>query len=127
MNERPEHWIMFADGDYEAARSLKVKSNPVLRGIAAFHAQQAAEKYLKAALVAKGKPVPRIHDLVSILQRLAGDVPAIEGFKEALAQLSIWAVIPRYPGDYPEVFIQEIDEALTVVEKLRELVLAEVD
>lgn len=32
-----------------------------------FHAQQAAEKLLKAPLVAAGKAVPRTHDLVALL------------------------------------------------------------
>lgn len=63
---------------------------------ACFHAQQAAEKALKAALVFDGMPVPRSHDLVELVQRLparwAGELDVGD-----LKLLSEWAVEPRYP------------------------------
>lgn len=65
---------------------------------AAFHAQQAAEKALKAALIAAGLDAPRTHDL----DHLRSLLPAgwrIHRTHADLARLSDHAVETRYPDD----------------------------
>lgn len=60
-------------------------------GIACFHAEQAAEKALKALLVVAGIDPPRAHDL----ELLAGLLPVIPGAigRSSLASLAPWAVM----------------------------------
>jgi HEPN domain-containing protein len=64
-------WLSYALGDLGAARSSQ-GSRP---RIVAFHAQQAAEKALKAALVLSDVEPPQSHDL----ETLRGALPA--GFR----------------------------------------------
>lgn len=81
--------------------------------IACFHAQQAAEKALKAALVTDGIPFRRTHDIVV----LAGLLPL--GLARRLATVDLlvlqpWAVEGRYPGDLADATTQETHDAVAV-------------
>lgn len=65
-------------------------------GLACFHAQQAAEKGLKALLTKRGKPFPRTHDNTYLLAALAESTsPELQ---DACALLAEYGVGPRYPG-----------------------------
>ena len=41
-------------------------ATPELFGLVCYHAQQAAEKALKATLVARGLPFPYVHNLITL-------------------------------------------------------------
>jgi HEPN domain-containing protein len=84
-----------------------------------FHAQQAAEKLLKAALAARGVVSPRTHRLGDLLD-LARDrgLTVPEEFDE-LHRLTPFAVEYRY-----EFFAEEVDQPLdrpAVLEQVRRL------
>ena len=64
-----------------------------------FHCQQAAEKLLKAVLAAQGRPPPRTHVLLVLLEEVAVFFPSVEGLREDLAVLTPYAVAARYPDD----------------------------
>jgi HEPN domain-containing protein len=64
-----------------------------------FHAQQSAEKYLKALLEEAGLTVPRTHNLVALLPMLLPHHPALRRFRRGLDYLTRFAVETRYPGD----------------------------
>jgi len=56
-----------AEGDYLTAnREYRARKAPNYDAVC-FHAQQTAEKYLKAALQENGNPIPRIHSLADWL------------------------------------------------------------
>jgi HEPN domain-containing protein len=77
-----------------------------------FHAQQAAEKAIKALLIWHGVKFPYIHDLAALLTRLekaTGDLPQRIGEAERLTQ---FAVETRYPGTAPPVREKEYQEAV---------------
>lgn len=60
-----------------------------------FHAQQAAEKCLKAWIAALGRRYPRTHDLMSLLEELTAageDTTSLDG----LVELTPFAVEYRY-------------------------------
>ena len=65
---------------------------------ACFHAQQAAEKALKALLMWLGIEFPRTHVLERIADLLPADITTTLD-REALISLSPWAVAGRYPED----------------------------
>lgn len=102
MNETgsPEAWAEKAEHDLQAARQLLRRRQP-LTDIVCFHAQQCAEKYLKALLVKYDVSPPRTHDLV-VLNSLCASCGVIVPIREeALITLSRYAVQSRYPGDDP--------------------------
>ena len=91
-----EEWLDKARRDLCLAERLA--SDGSFPDAACFHAQQAVEKLLKAALIARAVPIPRTHDLVH-LDGLLG--PLVRGWafdRTSLATLSVAAVAYRYPG-----------------------------
>ena len=79
-------------------RECRARKFPNYDG-ACFHAQQCAEKYLKARLCEAGKSFARIHDLVALLDQVLTIEPLWEPLREDLAYLSDFAVNFRYPGE----------------------------
>lgn len=77
-----------------------------------FHAQQAAEKAIKALLIRHGVQFPYVHDLaalLTLLEKATGDLP--EAIRQA-EWLTRFAVQTRYPGTAPPVRDKEYREAL---------------
>jgi len=92
-------WVAKAEGDWATLqRESQVLDNPNYDGNC-FHAQQCAEKYLKARLSEAGISFGKVHDLVTLLEQVLGIEPEWERFTEDLAYLSGFAVGFRYPGD----------------------------
>ena len=83
-----------------------------------FHAQQAAEKAIKAVLVHRNLPFRFVHDineLLSVLQQAGIEVPA--SFKEA-GTLNEFAVMTRYPGPYESVSEDDYQHAVVIAESI---------
>ena len=64
-----------------------------------FHAQQAAEKVLKALLVYHGQTPPRTHDLVALLTHCLPFAPDLADLERDCRNLTYFAVSARYPDD----------------------------
>ncbi len=64
-----------------------------------YHAQQVAEKALKALLVYHGAALPRTHDLVVLLGQCVMLDPALADLEEDCRNLTAFAVSARYPDD----------------------------
>jgi HEPN domain-containing protein len=94
-------WVVKAEEDYETARLLvrKRKRKPNLSDGVCFHAQQCAEKYLKALMTSYDIVPPRTHDLVSLARFLRAKEPTIELVKDLCHALNPYAVENRYPGE----------------------------
>jgi HEPN domain-containing protein len=88
--------------DYLLAISALRRARPLTYG-ACFHAQQTAEKYLKAVLVAQGQPFPRTHDLVFLYGLCVRSSSTLAPRQADLNVLSTYAVDVRYPGTTPTV------------------------
>jgi HEPN domain-containing protein len=115
----PLAWIERAEEDYTIARSALHRKIPLIYP-ACFHAQQCAEKYLKAILLANFVPFPKTHDLLmlSSLIEEAGILVPVE--KKALNLLNDYSVRVRYPGDSPSV--EDAREALQIAQSVRRFV-----
>ncbi len=98
MNPLVEEWVTKAEGDFATAnREMRARKAPNYDS-ACFHAQQCAEKYLKACLISEQKDFPKTHDLISLLELL--DVFGPGGSLDAeLEELTVYAVQYRYPGE----------------------------
>jgi HEPN domain-containing protein len=102
-NTSVESWVRLAEQDYASARHLMgLYPRPV--EVVCYLCQQAAEKILKAILVADNLPIPRTHDLVALTQSMMGAHPALQELLPLCARLSVFAVTTRYPypGELPE-------------------------
>lgn len=61
----PLAWLARAEDDYKLAKSAKRLKPPSTYGIT-YHAQQCAEKCLKALLVLRRHSFPKTHDLTAL-------------------------------------------------------------
>lgn len=115
----PLSWVERAEEDYLMARSALRRRKPFTYS-ACFHAQQCAEKYLKAILVSKGVAFAKVHDLLLLSGQCekAGVLVAIEA--KQLSTLSDYAVRVRYPGDDPTP--DEAREAVEIAKAVRRFV-----
>lgn len=99
MNPLSLEWVSKAEGDFATAlREIRSRRAPNFDA-ACFHAQQCAEKYLKARLMEAGLSPPRTHSLPALLDLILPVEPLWELHREALAILSAYAVEVRYPGE----------------------------
>ena len=100
MTPLAREWVKKAEGDFEAViRMARVRNRPAIFDTVCFHAQQCAEKYLKARLQDMGIIFPKSHDLTQLLEFLLPVEPMLEPLRPALAFLNPFAVAFRYPGE----------------------------
>ena len=98
MKPITREWIRKAEGDWAAANVLfRARRNPNYDATC-FHAQQCAEKYLKARLEDAGVAVGKTHDLVKLLSLILPTEPAWNVLRQDLIVLTEFAVDYRYPG-----------------------------
>jgi HEPN domain-containing protein len=90
-------WIDKAEGDYRALSALGSQLDPVW-DIICYHAQQTAEKYLKAWLHEQGVEFPRTHDLEVLTKLCLTSLQEIAVLLDDLRMLSIFGTEIRYPG-----------------------------
>ena len=99
MNELTAEWVAKAEGDYATAgRELRARRLPNYDAVC-FHAQQAAEKYLKAFVQEHAIAPPRTHSLVELLELCLPLDASFAYQRERLVRLEGYAVRYRYPGD----------------------------
>jgi HEPN domain-containing protein len=109
-------WIAYAEEDYKAAKTLLGLKKPLL-GAGCFHAQQCAEKYLKALLILRNFDFPKTHDLPT-LNTLCNQNGILTGFDlHQLADLTKYAVQARYPGSQPSP--EESKDAIEIARVIR--------
>lgn len=116
IRELVGQWMHSAQSDLALARLTD--DERIAPEILAFHAQQAAEKALKALLVRRQVEFPFIHTIGPLLNlcREAG----FEG-TEALSSAAIltrYAVAARYPGEEEPVTRQEAREAVDLATRV---------
>ena len=99
MKPMTAEWVAKAEGDFAMMeRECQVVDDPNYDGVC-FHAQQCAEKYLKARLCEADITFGKIHDLVALLEQTLVAEPTWDAFRKDLAYLSDFAVTFRYPGE----------------------------
>ena len=99
MNPLTREWIEKAEGDFATAgRELRARKSPNYDA-ACFHAQQCAEKYLKAILQEQSIPFGRTHNLIALLDLLLSRDGGWTDARQHLEVLTVYAVSVRYPGE----------------------------
>ena len=111
--DSPQAWLERAHSDLALAYAA-LRLPDVLLEDACFHAQQCAEKALKAFLLQRGAPFPRTHVVETLLDLLnASGIIVPDDVDEALV-LTQYAVQTRYPGIWEPVTSEEAQFALKV-------------
>lgn len=121
MSARPDElarlWIEKARHDLFTARhTLAAPGGPT--DTPCFHAQQAAEKALKALLTVHGCLCPRTHDLLMLLDAALPFALELDVYRQALGLMTAYAIEVRYPGDCFDPDRKEAEEALRTAEEL---------
>lgn len=114
-------WLKKAEKDYKACKRLSEVDFDLIE-LAAYHAQQAIEKWLKALLVAHGQIVPKTHDLVALvsLVRQSGPYFSQQEWIEGAALVSGYAVEIRYPiPDEEEISRETFDTIEGFLERFK--------
>jgi len=120
MKPETAEWIEKAEGDFRTAQREKDAVEYPNYDAACFHAQQSAEKYLKARLVEAGKGFPKTHDLSAILNLVLPLEALWESLREDLERLTDLGVEVRYPGTTADS--EDADEAMRTAQHVRQIV-----
>jgi HEPN domain-containing protein len=94
MRKLAKHWLGYAAQDLSAAEQLT--SDAKVSGVTAFLCQQCIEKSFKSLLVLCDQPVPRIHDLVTLHERVEEET-SFPLDEEQLRQINDSYIDNRYP------------------------------
>jgi HEPN domain-containing protein len=126
MHDKFDHargWFLKAESDLYTVKCLLEGDGPY--DTACFHAQQAAEKYLKGLLALMEQSIPRTHNLEELQQLCSGLVPSLHFPDVDLAELTPYAVQLRYDFEFwPDR--ETVQQALHIAERVRVAVLATV-
>jgi HEPN domain-containing protein len=104
-----KEWLKMADDDFRFAES-NLKGGSEFYAQICFHFQQAAEKYLKAYIIAKGIAFEKVHDLVHLLKTCSAHEPAFSALKEDCILLNTAYIETRYPVHWPASYTKETAE-----------------
>jgi HEPN domain-containing protein len=98
MKPFSEEWVQKADNDLIAAHKLFRSRTKPLYDVVCFHCQQCAEKYLKAFLQERETPIPKIHNLIELLDLCKKLDISFELLRADLKLIDQYSVQVRYPG-----------------------------
>jgi HEPN domain-containing protein len=116
-----QQWLAYGEEDLRfAEHGFSLSGSPSYRLIA-YHAQQCAEKHLKAYLVFHGIDFPYTHNLSRLLELCAGQARWAEQLRDA-EQLTPYAITARYPGEEEKVSEEEARRAVEISARVRRTV-----
>ena len=110
--DKAEHDLVAAEATLSTGRALDM---------VCFHAQQAAEKSLKALLALHDVEYPWRHDLAELLDLAKSFAPQIRRLEERIILLTPFAVEVRYDEEF-EPSLSEAVEALQTATEIHGLV-----
>jgi len=113
--EDPREWLNRALSDLLIAKSEK---EGIYLEDLCFHAQQAAEKAVKALLIKNNIGFPYVHDISQLLTLLENAGLKIPETIRQVETLTRFAVFTRYPGIASPVIREEYEEALKIAEEV---------
>jgi HEPN domain-containing protein len=96
MSELAKRWLTFAREDLRVAELALAEG---LYNQVCFHAQQCAEKAIKASLTGQEHTVPRTHRMADLLALLPPGV--IGELADSLRLLDRFYILTRYPDAFP--------------------------
>lgn len=116
-------WLRKAEHDL-----LNIENNLAAKEIpwdtVCFHAQQVAEKVMKAFLVARGRDLSKTHDLVALLALCVECDAGLAVLESDCRKLTSYGVAARYPDDLFEPSEVDGRDVVTAAHRVRTRILA---
>ena len=116
------NWFKRADEDLELIE-IVLKEKPSSFNPVCFHAQQAAEKYLKGFLAHHDLHVRKVHDLEVLTEDCTKINKSFSVLLDSARFLSKFYVASRYPDEDRHFSINEAKEAHEAAEKIKSFVM----
>ncbi|MBI2403686.1 MAG: HEPN domain-containing protein [Gemmatimonadetes bacterium] len=114
---QPAEWLRTARSDLALAQAGRPTAD-VLYEQLCFHAQQAAEKAVKAVLVARQVDFPKTHVIGELLKLVEREGVTIAGRVWEASDLTPYAVRARYPGSEEDIEEAEHRWAVELAEEV---------
>ncbi len=111
-------WLAKAELDLRAADLELGTPEAGLWADVVFHAQQAAEKALKAFLAFHDRPFRKTHSIEEVGRACTAIDPTLTALVDAAAPLTEFAWKFRYPGDVGEPTREEAEREIEVARRL---------
>jgi len=115
----PCEWLRRAESNLVQARR---RAPGICLEDLCFQAQQAAEKALKAVLIAQRRRLAYTHDLVALFHSIEQSGQPVPDDVKRTVRLNDYAVETRYPGLFEPVTEEDYREALKLAERCVEWV-----
>ena len=109
--ERYESWIERAKSSYEISKTAI--NNNIFYEDLCYQSQQAVEKALKGLLIFYGIDPEYTHNIGLLLNELEKFTEIPEDIKLA-TNVTKYAVITRYPGEYDEITKENYEESIKI-------------
>lgn len=93
--EYPSEWLEKAEQDLRRVSRRLAESDTE---DAAFHLQQAVEKFLKGFLISTGWKLRKIHDLEALLDDAVQIAPPLESYRKLCQEVTGYYLTERYPA-----------------------------
>ena len=119
VEAKVREWAAHADDDLRVAQHTLTLPQECPYRLAAYHAQQCAEKYLKAFLVLRRIDFPFTHNVARLLELCSEQGSWPDTLKDA-EELTPFAVTARYPGNDEPVSEAEARRAIEIAKQVRE-------
>jgi HEPN domain-containing protein len=115
-------WLKKADEDFQFAVVNLREQKPFFAQIC-FHFHQAAEKYLKAYVVANDLEFIKVHDLPLLLTICSSKDSSLDILRDACEYLNAFYIETRYPVHWPTNFsFEEAEKALKAADQVRSVI-----
>ena len=111
--EDPREWLNRARSNLTLA---KAETTGVYLEDLCFEAQQAAEKAIKAVLIARGAAFPYVHDLARLLGLVERTGEVLPPSLDDADELTRFALVTRYPGAVESVSEDDYRQAVAIAE-----------
>jgi HEPN domain-containing protein len=120
-----KQWLIHGDEDLRLAmHAMTLQAGEPPYRLIAYHAQQCAEKCLKAFLVYCEADFPYTHNISTLLELCSEQADWPAQLQEA-EQLTLYSITTRYPGEDEEVTDAEAERAIEMARKVRDRVRTE--
>ena len=110
-------WVAKAENDLKNAAHTLQMGQDCPTDTVCFHAQQVAEKYLKALLTLRGVPFPKTHNIRELMQLLPGRI-RLGLSQDEQDTLTDYATGARYPG-WGEIPLSEARRSVALARRVR--------
>ena len=113
----PLEWVGFARDDLRTAQ-MAMRDVPPMFGITCYHAQQHAEKMLKACIAVGGEEPPWVHVLVPLIARAKAFGLLADHLIDDAQLLTSLSRPSRYPGDRYTPTLVDAQAAILAAERI---------